>query len=148
MARFFAGDGAVLGAARDDKRLARAQFDAAVSHLDGKTALDEKEHFVLVFMGVPVRRADSLGDLEQVAVAAREHPLGPELRQSRRFLGEAHFSMTPILAVDLRPRVLSVADLAQRAHLSVTTPHRRFRAQKRRRTGLSPSQYRSRFAYE
>ena len=89
---------------------------------------------------------------------------------------------------------LSVADLAQRAHLSVTTLHRRFRAevgvtplawlnaervnlarrlielgvepldlvahrsglgttanlraQMRRRTGLSPSQYRSRFAHD
>jgi cell division inhibitor SepF len=89
--RFLVGDGAVLSAARDDEQFAWSEFDAAVPHLDGETALDEKEHFLLVFMGVPVRRADPLGHLEQVAVAAREHPLGPELRQSRCFIGQVYF---------------------------------------------------------
>ena len=92
---FFADDGAVLGAARDDEQVAWTEFDVAVPHLDDELALDDKEHFVLVFMGVPVRRTGSLGHLEQVAVAAREHPLGPELRQSRRFVGEVHFFHGP-----------------------------------------------------
>ena len=45
----------MLGAARDDEQLARAEFDVAVTHLDGEMALDEKEHLILIFMGVPVR---------------------------------------------------------------------------------------------
>jgi cell division inhibitor SepF len=38
---FFVGDGAVLGSARDDEQLPRAEFDVAVPHLDGEMALDE-----------------------------------------------------------------------------------------------------------
>jgi hypothetical protein len=76
-------DGAVLGAARDDEQVAGSQIDVAISHLNGDAALDDEKYLVLVIMAVPVRRTDSLGDLEQVAVAAGEHPLAPELGQLR-----------------------------------------------------------------
>jgi hypothetical protein len=80
----------VLGAARDDEQVAGSQIDVAISHLNGDAALDDEKYLVLVVMAVPVRRTDSLGDLEQVAVAAREHLLVPELGQPGGFAGEIH----------------------------------------------------------
>src|SRR6185437_12466464 len=91
------GDGAVLGAARDDEQVAGSQIDVAILHLDGDMTLDNEKYLVLVVMAVPVRRTDSLGDLEQVAVSVRDYPLAPELGQLRGFMREVSFSTTLIL---------------------------------------------------
>jgi hypothetical protein len=86
----FMRDGAVLGAARDDEQVAGSEIDVAISHLNGDAALDDEKYLVLVIMAVPVRRTDSLGDLEQVAVGAREYLLAPELGQLSGFTGKVY----------------------------------------------------------
>jgi hypothetical protein len=75
----------VFDAARHDEHVAFRELDVPRSELDGQAPLIDAEDLVLVVVLVPVGRADSLGDLEEISVGLADDPLGPELIERRGY---------------------------------------------------------------
>ncbi len=65
---FFGGDRPMFDAVRDDDELTLVETDDAVAQVQFETAGDDQEHFVLVFVMVPVEGALKFDQFDLLAV--------------------------------------------------------------------------------